>query len=389
MEKKYFFSIFFITVWYHILMKILIFNWQDISHPLAGGAEVHLHETYSRIAAMGHDVTLFCSSYAGAKPFEEMNGIKVIREGGRFLFNFVVMKKYFSTFKDQHFDLIVDDMNKIPFYTPAYVSEPVLGELHHLLGTSVFKEAVFPLASYVYCAERAALPLYKRIHFMIHSPSTRREVAEAGFLPEKIHYAAYGLDHSLFRQTGIEKSAEPLIGALGRLKKYKSFDHLLDAFVIVRKEIPHARLVIVGDGDDRGRLAGKTASLGLNGCVTFTGFVSEKEKVDWLNRMHVAVNTSAKEGWGLTAIEANACGTPTVSSNVQGLRDAVIDEETGLLYEYGNREKLAEKIILLLRDNNLRSRLTANALKRSKEFDWQIGAEKTMGVIERIVGKRN
>ncbi|MFA6542096.1 MAG: glycosyltransferase, partial [Bacteroidota bacterium] len=214
------------------------------------------------------------------------------------------------------------------------------------------------------------------------------EVAEAGFLPEKIHYAAYGLDHSLFRQTGIEKSAEPLIGALGRLKKYKSFDHLLDAFVIVRKEIPNARLVIVGDGDDRGRLAGKTASLGLNDCVTFTGFVSEKEKVDWLNRMHVAVNTSAKEGWGLTAIEANACGTPTVSSNVQGLRDAVIDEETGLLYEYGNREKLAEKIILLLRDDNLRGRLTMNALKRSKEFDWQIGAEKTMGVIERIVKNR-
>ena len=369
-------------------MKILIFNWQDISHPLAGGAEVHLHETYSRIAKMGHDVTLFCSSYDGAKPVEENNGIKIIREGGRFFFNFVVMKKYFTTFKDQQFDLIVDDVNKIPFYTPAYVKEPVLGELHHLLGTSVFKETIFPLASYVYLAERASLPMYRKIHFMIHSPSTQNEVKENGFSAERIHYVPYGMNHRLFRQTGIPKSSVPLIGALGRLKKYKSFDHLIEAFVIVKQIISNAKLVIVGDGDDKARLMELTNTLGLNDSVTFTGFVSEEEKVKWLNRMHVAVNTSAKEGWGLTAIEANACGTTTVSSNVQGLRDAVLDEWTGLLYEYGNREKLAEKIILLLRDNNLRERLAHQALIRSKEFDWQTGAEKTMEVIEQVVREK-
>jgi glycosyltransferase involved in cell wall biosynthesis len=180
----------------------------------------------------------------------------------------------------------------------------------------------------------------------------------------------------------------PLVGALGRLKKYKSFDHLIESFVIVQHTVPDARLVIVGDGDDKPRLMELTNTLGLTGSVTFTGFVGEQEKVEWLNRMHVAVNTSAKEGWGLTATEANACGTTTVSSNVQGLRDAVIDEETGLLYEYGNREKLAEKIILLLRDSNLRNRLASNALRRSKEFDWQIGAEKTMEVIGRLVRSR-
>jgi glycosyltransferase involved in cell wall biosynthesis len=369
-------------------MKILIFNWQDLSHPLSGGAEVHLHETYSRIAAMGHDVTLFCSSYKGAKPREEVNGIKIIREGGRFLFNFVVMRKYFTTFKNQKFDLIVDDLNKIPFFTPSYVKEPVLGEVHHLLGTSVFKETIFPLASYVYLAERAALPMYKKIHFMVHSPSTHKEFLSLGFDSDKVHHVHYGVNHQVFRRLGIEKSSKPLVGALGRLKKYKSFDHLIEAFVIVKNEIPDAKLVIVGDGDDKPRLVELTSQLGLNNSVTFTGFVNEQEKVKWLNKMHVAVNTSAKEGWGLTATEANACGTTTVSSNVQGLRDAVIDDQTGLLYEYGNREKLAEKIILLLRDANLRERLQNNALQHSKEFDWQIGTEKTMEVIERVIVER-
>ncbi|MDD8019365.1 MAG: glycosyltransferase family 4 protein, partial [Bacteroidota bacterium] len=214
------------------------------------------------------------------------------------------------------------------------------------------------------------------------------EVSESGFQQDKVHYVPYGMNHTLFRQTGTEKALIPLVGALGRLKKYKSFDHLIEAFVIVKKEIPEAKLVIVGDGDDKPRLVELVNSLGLNSSVTFTGFVNEEEKVEWLNKMHVAVNTSAKEGWGLTAIEANACGTTTVSSNVQGLRDAVIDEETGLLYEYGNREKLAEKIILLLRDEHLRNRLAQNALIRSKEFDWQIAAEKTMEVIERVVRER-
>lgn len=369
-------------------MNLLVFNWQDLSHPLAGGAEVHLHETYSRIAAMGHQVTLFCSSYEGAKRTEEMNGITVIREGGRFLFNYVVMRKYFTTFRNGGFDLIVDDVNKIPFYTPSYVKEPVLGELHHLLGTSVFQETIFPLASYVYLAERASLPMYRKIHFMIHSPSTQTEVTANGFSPDRIHYVPYGMNHQLFRTTGIPKSSVPLIGALGRLKKYKSFDHLIEAFPIVKKVIPEAKLVIVGDGDDRPRLEELAAKSGVGSDITFTGFVSEQEKVEWLNRMHVAVNTSAKEGWGLTAIEANACGTTTVSSNVQGLRDAVLDSETGLLYEYGNREQLAEKVILLLRDAALRERLTAAALQRSKEFDWQIGAERTMEVIERVVREK-
>lgn len=319
---------------------------------------------------------------------EEMNGMRVIREGGRFLFNYVVMKKYFTTFKDQQFDLVVDDLNKIPFCTPAYVREPILGEVHHLLGTSVFKETIFPLASYVYLAERAALPMYKKIHFMVHSPSTHQELLSLGFNPNNVHHVHYGVNHQLFRQTGVEKSLVPLVGALGRLKKYKSFDHLIEAFVIVKNEIPNARLVIIGDGDDKPRLMELVNRLELNDSVTLTGFVSEEEKVDWLNKIHVAVNTSIKEGWGLTAIEANACGTPTVSSNVQGLRDAVIDGETGLLYEYGNREQLAEKILLLLRDEHLRNRLTQNALQRSKEFDWQIGAEKTMEVIERVIAER-
>ncbi|MDE3058534.1 MAG: glycosyltransferase family 4 protein [Bacteroidota bacterium] len=365
-------------------MRILIFNWQDIKNPLAGGAEVHLHEVFGRIARMGHDVTLFCSRFDNAPASEEISGIHVIREGGRSLFNYLVPRKYLTAFKHQRFDLIVDDMNKIPFYTPFYVKEPLLGVTHHLFGKSIFLEAPFPVASYVYLAERAALPMYKRIRFIVGSPSTHGEMLRAGFREERTHLINYGVAHEVFKRTGIPTSRTPLIGMVGRLKKYKSIDHLLEAFVIVRQQFPDAKLLIVGDGDDKPRLVSLARTFGISDFVAFTGFVSEEEKVRCFNEMHVAVNTSAKEGWGLTVIEANACGTPTVSSNVQGLRDAVIDGETGLLYEYGNREQLAEKILLLLRDEHLREQLASHALQWAEKFDWNIAAEQTMEVIERV-----
>lgn len=365
-------------------MRILIFNWQDIKNPLAGGAEVHLHEVFGRIAAMGHEVTLYCSSFEGVPAAEVLDGIRVVREGGRWLFNYLVPRKYFSTFKSQKFDLIVDDLNKIPFYTPLYVKEPLLGITHHLFGKSIFLEAPFPLALYVYGAEQAAIPAYKRLRFIVGSPSTHTEMLHLGFPEDRTHLIHYGVNHETFTPLDIPKSQTPLVGMVGRLKKYKSIHHLLEAFIVVRTELPDAKLVIAGDGDDKPRLMSLARSLGISDAVTFTGFVSEEQKVKLLNQMHVAVNTSAKEGWGLTVIEANACGTPTVSSNVEGLRDAVVEGESGLLYEYGNREILAEKILLLLRDEHLRQRLATGALLRSKQFDWSVAADKTMEVIEKV-----
>ena len=371
-------------------MRILVVNWQDIKNPLAGGAEVHLHEVFSRIVRMGHAVTLSCSTFQGALPEEDINGIHVIREGGRYLFNFRFAATYLSRFKSGNFDIVVDDMNKIPFFTPLYVSQPLYGITHHLFGKSIFLEVNALMASYVYLMEQAAVWLYKRkrIPFIVGSPSTERELHERKFDSRTVALVNYGVDHRTHTSQGATESPTPLIGYFGRLKKYKCVDHLLRALPRVVKEVPELKVIVVGEGDDRPRLESMTRDLGLTGSVEFTGFVSEERKVQLLQHMWFKVTTSSKEGWGLTVIEANACGTPVLASNVQGLRDAVKDGETGLLYEYGNVRDLEGKLLLLLKDVSLRQRLAANALRWSENFDWDEAARQTLLLLERRVKER-
>jgi glycosyltransferase involved in cell wall biosynthesis len=369
-------------------MRILVVNWQDIKNPLAGGAEVHLHEVFSRIARMGHEVTLCCSSFPGAPHEESINGVQVIREGGRYLFNFRFLFSYFARFRHEHFDIVVDDMNKIPFFTPLYVKPPIYGVTHHLFSKSIFLEANAVLATYVYIMERMAVLLYKRrrIPFIVGSPSTLHELEREHFPPDGVAVVNYGVDHALHTPTGSAKSPTPLIGYFGRLKKYKSVDQLLQALTMVVKQIPELKVIIVGEGDDRPRLEAMTQAVGLGRVVEFTGFVPERKKVDLLQQMWFKVTTSSKEGWGLTVLEANACGTPVIASNVQGLRDAVRDNETGLLYTYGDVNDLSSKIRMLLTDHQLRERLTQGAIEWSKEFDWEIAARQTIEFLKKRVG---
>ncbi len=366
-------------------MRILIFNWQDIKNPLAGGAEVHLHEVFERIAAAGHEVTLFCSTFPGAGSEETLNGIKIIRKGGRSFFNFRVPIAYFRRFRKEHYDIVIDDVNKIPFYTPLFVKEPLLGINHHLFDKSIFLEVSLPVALYVYLAEQLVKPIYRKIHFIVGSPSTYNEFADWGFPKDQMTMINYCVNHELYRRTGVPKSEVPLIGYFGRLKKYKSIEHLMQAFSLVRTQIPEARVMIVGEGDNRKALEHLVEELGLEDHVEFKGFVSDEDKVKCLQQMHFVVNTSSKEGWGLTVVEANACGTCVIAANVPGLRDSVVDGQTGLLYEYGNIQQLAERIIFLLRNPDVRERLSQGAIRWAQSFDWNVAAQRTLEIIEKTV----
>jgi glycosyltransferase involved in cell wall biosynthesis len=210
-----------------------------------------------------------------------------------------------------------------------------------------------------------------------------------GFDESQLPIVPNCVDHSLYVPPLNKKTTGYTIGYLGRLNKYKSADHLLRAFHILKKEMPELKLVIVGDGDARGGLEILANELGIADSVTFAGYVTEKVKVELLHTMDFIVNSSAKEGWGLTVIEANACGVPVIASNVQGLKDSVIHEKTGLLYPYGDISKLVNSMRTLLLNKKVRDNCAAEALKWAQTFDWEQSASKMLAAMESVIRNKH
>jgi glycosyltransferase involved in cell wall biosynthesis len=367
--------------------KILLVNWQDRTNPLGGGAEIHLHEIFGRLAKGGDEVWLLCSSYPGAAPTEFVDGIRVMRRGGRFTFNLTAVRAYLQELAREQFDIVVEDINKIPFYTPLYVRCPVLALVPHLFGTTVFQEAVAPLATYVYLWELAIPFVYRQVQFEVISESTGEDLVARGIPRHHIEVVHCGIDRGLYRPGG-RRDPAPLVLYLGRLKKYKRVDFLLNAMMMVKERVPGARLILVGGGDHLETLRRDAERLGLSETVSFRGYVSDQEKVDYLQRAHVVANPSPKEGWGLTGVEANACGTPVVASDSPGLRDSIAAGESGLLVPHGDVSALADAIVSLLVDEDLNRKLSAGAVEWAKRFSWDEAALRTRELIEAVVSRR-
>jgi glycosyltransferase involved in cell wall biosynthesis len=231
-----------------------------------------------------------------------------------------------------------------------------------------------PMAAYVWTAETMISLAYKRCRFAVLSESSKKDTVKVGIDPDRITVIPPGTDFDRFSHDA-SVTLEPVVLHVGRLKRYKAIDHLLRATKLLKERGVRFTTVVVGDGDDKPRLEGLAAKLGLGEQVWFTGFVSEAEKVNWYRRATVLVENSVKEGWGLIVIEANACGTPVVVANSPGLRDSSKDGVNGLMYNYGDVPALAEKLEKLLSDGALRSRLGQQAIEWAKQWTWDGAAD--------------
>jgi glycosyltransferase involved in cell wall biosynthesis len=369
-------------------MKILVLNWQDIHNPLGGGAETHCHEIFKRLALWGHEVTLCSCKIDGRTDNEITDGIIIRRTGSRNLFNVAVVRKYLKEFRYEKFDIVIDDVNKIPFYTPLFVKEPLLGISHHFFGKSIYKEVDFVSASYVYLSELLVNQIYRKTPFAVVSESTRQEFLERGFAPSLFTLIPNALNHSEFPMQVGQKASHPVITYFSRIKKYKSPDHLLYAFNLIKETIPTAELWYMGAGDFTPELKRIAIELGIESRVKFFGRVSNEDKITLLTKSHLVVNTSIKEGWGITNIEANACGTPVLSANVPGLRDSVSVGLSGDLYEYGNIEQLSDKILNIITDSTLLQTLSDGAVTWAKTFSWDDSARKMEALCEDVIHSR-
>ena len=369
-------------------MKVLVINWRDIKNPEAGGAEIHIDEILKR-KPKNWQVDFVSAEFKGCRPSETINGYQVTRIPNNGLFNFTFKGYWQKELSKRGYDLVIDDVSKIPLATPRYIKDtPVLAIQHHIHGKSLFSQLLFPMAFYVYNMEKYLLRHYVNTTMVAVSESTRDDLKKH-YPFRKIVVSHNGIDFKPLNRGFKNPSAKkPVVLYFGRMKRYKRIEHILYAFKIVRQAVPGAELLLAGKGDHEPVLRKTVENLKLGGSVKFLGFVSDREKIPVFSKSAVSVIASEKEGWGISVIESNAAGVPVVGYDVEGVRDSVRHNQTGLLVPNGKVEKLAAEIIRVLRDHKLRDRLSRAAVRWASGFSWDNMARDFYKIANGLVKKR-
>ena len=350
---------------------VLAVNFRDPAHPEAGGAELHLEEILLEAVRRGHRVTWLATGFRGAPAEAEHRGIRVVRRGDWWNFNLILPGVLRREFSSPAPDLVIEDINKVPCFTAWWTDAPVAVIVPHLFGTTAFREASVPVALYVLLLEQLIPFAYRGSRFVAISESTRDDLVQRGIDAARIAVVHCGLDHDTYRfDPAVAKSARPTILFIGRLRRYKGLDWVMRALPRVLERVPEARLVVVGDGPYRAELESAVRRTRLEHATEFRGFLPRAEKRRLLQEAWLLVQPSPKEGWGLTVVEAGACGTAVVAADSPGLRDSVRNSETGLLVPYGDDAALADTLVRVIEDRALRDRLADAGRAWAAGFTW-------------------
>ncbi|WP_128381391.1 glycosyltransferase family 4 protein [Streptomyces cavernae] len=298
--------------------RIVFLAHRDLANPAAGGSELLVDRLADGLTRLGHQITLLCGGPASYRDY------RVVSAGGD-LGHFLRARSAFAR-QVGDCDLLVEVCNGMPYLAPLWHRGPTLCLVNHVhtdLWGMRFGGPLAPAARLGRRLEHWALAGAQRGNLLVAvSPSTAHALQAIGVPRERIRVVHNGVEEPGPRA---ERSPEPLFLAMGRLVEYKRIDLLLRLWERVRP-VTGGRLVIVGDGPERARLE-QLAGPG----VEFTGHVSEAEKHRLLCAAWLLLHPSAVEGWGLVVTEAAARQTPAIAFDVPGLRDSVLDGQTGVL----------------------------------------------------------
>ncbi len=354
-------------------MTILWLTWKDRKNPLAGGAEIVNEELAKRLVKDGHEVIFLVAGFQGGQKEEIINGYKVIRLGNRWSVYWKAYKYYKKNLKGWA-DLVIDEVNTIPFFAKFYVKEKNILFIHMLCRQIWFYEMFFPLNLIGYILEPIYLWLLSDKKVITISESTKKGLMQFGFKKDNISIISEGIEiEPIDNFEKINKFEKPTILSIGSIRPMKRTHHIIKAFEIAQSNINDLQLVVAGTAE--GKYGKKVLEMieksKYKDSITYLGKVSKDEKIALMQKVHLLAVTSVKEGWGLTVTEANSQGTPAIAYNVDGLRDAIKNNQTGLLCDKNNPENLAEKITDILKNPELYKTLQKNGWDWSKEINFE------------------
>ncbi len=347
-------------------MRFLMLNWRDPKNPLSGGAE---RVTLAHLAALverGHEVYWYTYDFPGGAREEIIDGIHIVRGGGKASSIFKAISWYR---RQEKFDLVMDQHHGVPWFAPWWCKTNCVAYIHEVLGPIWSAFYPWPISAIGRWQEAWIQGLYRNVPFWTPSESTKKDLAAHGI--RDVTVIRNGIDMVPLPSLEEKPLQAPLrLICVSRTAPNKRVDHAIRALKLLADRDVPARLQVVGDGECRPGLEQLTRTLGLEDRVRFTGWLSEKEKNAELRQAHFLIHTSQREGWGLNVIEANAMGTPAVVYPVGGLIDSTVPGQTGLVTEAETPESLANALAEIVKSPGDYSRCRTNAWERSKTFSW-------------------
>jgi len=352
-------------------MRILWLTWKDRKHPQAGGAEVVNEELAKRLVHDGHEVTLLVGGFNGGAGEETIHGYKIVRLGNRFTVYwhaYCYYKKHFQGWAD----IIIDEINTMPFFAKYYARERNVLFVHQLCRQIWFYQLPKYLGWIGYFAEPIYLHLLNDRQTITVSNSTRNDLLRYGFKPTNIQIISEGISiKPVASLQTITKFKQPTVLSLGSIRAMKRTLEQVQAFEIAKKSIPNLQLKLAGDSSDP---YGQKVLRYIKGSpyerdIEYLGTVTQEQKATLLQKCHLILVSSVKEGWGLVVTEANSQGTPAIAYDVDGLRDSVQNGVTGIVCE-PSPASMAANILNALSEFDMYDKMRQRAYARSKKVTF-------------------
>jgi glycosyltransferase involved in cell wall biosynthesis len=371
-------------------VRITWFSWKDINHPRAGGAEKVSDEIRNRLARDGHEVTLITSMYAGSTARDKVDGVRVLRSGGHFSVYWQA-RKVFKTLPQQ--DLVIDEMNTVPFMTTFYSKKTTNILLTYQLARQVwFYQMFFPLSIIGYLAEPLYLRLISKRYPLVltESESTKKDLARFGFNNSNVEVFRVGMETVADKggkKEGLAQKKPGQIVFLGAFRPMKRPIDAIKAFEAAHAVNPNLSLVMAGNnhGPYADKVARYVEQSAHRSAIHLKGRVTEEQKSKLLQESQAIIVTSIKEGWGLIVTEANSKGTPAVVYDADGLRDSVKDKVTGLVVRSGDTGALGRAIVDLLANPDLLVKYSKASLQDSRQYTFDISYQDFKHAVSKVI----
>lgn len=358
-------------------LKIALVSPYDYAHP--GGVVNHISHLYRQLTAMGHETKIItpCSDKGAFRGNGDMISLGTpfpVPSGGsiaRPTLSPVLSRPARSILERERFDIVHlhEPLGSTLPLTILRVSQTVnVGTFHACHSEPTGYRIMKPFVAKWFRRLDGRIAVSKSARDFVgrHFP------AEYAIIPNGVEVARFSAGAA---PAGRFRDGRLNILFVGRMERRKGLRHLLNAYAEVKRELPGARLIVVGPGERR-KHEKLVAKANLRD-VVFEGYVSDSELPGYYDAADVfCAPATGEESFGIVLLEAMAAARPVVASNIDGYASVLRHGDEGLLVPPGDERALARAIIGLLKDRPRRMEMGSKGRIKAKEYDWRIIARR-------------